>query len=144
MIYFLFCELTTSADCEIYSTTFFIGFPFVAILFAIPQRAQAVNGLSAIKAGLTLLPLLLSSPLATVVSGVLTSTFNIPPVYLIILGTVIQVIGVGLTISVPFQPSGVPAKQYGYEAVMGVGFGLSLSTVLTLADLLASKKDVGM
>ena len=110
----------------------------------IPQRAQAVNGLSPIKAGWALLPLLLSSPLATVVSGVLTSTFNIPPAYLIILGTIIQAVGVGLTISVPFQPGSIPAQQYGYEAVMGVGFGLSLSTVLTLADLVASKKDVGM
>lgn len=76
--------------------------------------------------------------------GVLTSTFNVPPAYLIVLGTMIQVIGVGLTISVPFHPSGIPAQQYGYEAVMGVGFGLSLSTVLTLADLVASKKEVGM
>jgi hypothetical protein len=102
-----------------------------------------VNGKSPIQAGWALLPLLLSSPLATVISGFLTSTFNVPPAYLIVLGTMIQVVGVGLTISVPFQPSGIPAQQYGYEAIMGVGFGLTLSTILTLADLVVSKKDVG-
>ncbi|RYP27387.1 hypothetical protein DL767_007706 [Monosporascus sp. MG133] len=125
-------------------TTFFIGFPFVTILFTIPQQAQAVYGLSAIKASLSVLPLLLTSPAATAASGVLTSTFNVPPTYLIIAGAVIQFIGVGLAIKIPLTGDDISAQQYGFEAVMGVGFGLTLSTVLTLGQLIVSKENAGV
>ncbi|RYO92117.1 hypothetical protein DL764_008178 [Monosporascus ibericus] len=125
-------------------TTFFIGFPFVTILFTIPQQAQAVYGLSAIKASLSVLPLLLTSPAATAASGVLTSTFNVPPTYLIIAGAVIQFIGVGLAIKIPLTGDNISAQQYGFEAVMGVSFGLTLSTVLTLGQLIVSKENSGV
>jgi hypothetical protein len=125
------------------STTFLIGFPFVTILFIIPQHAQAVYGLSPVKASLSVLPLLLTSPAATAASGVLTSTFNVPPSYLILTGSVIQVVAVGLTITIPLTGDGISARQYGYEAMMGVGFGLTLSTVLTLGQLIVRKEDAG-
>ncbi|KAK3905124.1 drug resistance transporter EmrB/QacA subfamily [Staphylotrichum tortipilum] len=125
-------------------TTFLIGFPFVTILFLIPQHAQAVYGLSPSRASLTVLPLLLTSPAATAASGVLTSTFNVPPSYLIIVGSVIQVVGVGLGMAIPLVGEGVSARQYGFEAVMGVGFGLTLSTVLTLGQLVVEKADAGV
>lgn len=131
------------ADALVASTTFFMGFPFVAILFIIPQHAQAVYGLSAVPASLSVLPLLLTSPVATAASGILTSTFNVPPTYLIIVGAVIQVIGVGLAIKIPLVGTKISAQQYGFEAVMGVGFGLTLSTVLVLAQLIVRKEDAG-
>ncbi|KAL2200416.1 drug resistance transporter EmrB/QacA subfamily [Corynascus similis CBS 632.67] len=108
-------------------TTFLIGFPFVTILFIIPQHAKVVYGLSSVQASLTVLPLLLTSPVATAASGVLTSNFNVPPSYLILVGSL-----------------AVWARQYGYEAIMGVGFGLTLSTVLTLGQLLVRKEDAGV
>lgn len=110
----------------------------------IPQRAQAVNGYSPVKAGLALLALLLSSPSATAVSGVLTSSFKVPPVYLILIGAVLQVIGVGLTISLPTTGGPFPKQQYAFEVIMGLGFGLILATVLTLAQLVCDEKDIGM
>lgn len=125
------------------STAFFTGFPFVAIVVNIPQRAQAVSGLSSVKAGLALLPLLLTSPLATAASGILTSNFKVPPYYLITLGSVLQVIGVGLTCMLPTNSFEVSPQQYGYEAIMGLGFGLSLTTILTLAPLVIKDPDLG-
>jgi hypothetical protein len=124
-------------------TTFLIGFPFVSILFLIPQHAQAVYGLSPVQASLSVLPLLLTSPAATAASGVLTSTFNVPPSYLILAGSVIQAVAVGLAITIPLDGTAISAKQYGFEAMMGVGFGLTLSTVLTLGQLLVSKENAG-
>ncbi|KAK0648531.1 major facilitator superfamily domain-containing protein [Cercophora newfieldiana] len=124
--------------------TFFTGFPFVTILFLIPQHAQAVYGLSPVQASLSVLPLLLASPAATAISGVLTSTFNVPPSYLIIIGAAIGAIAVGLIITIPLEGDTISAKQYGFEAMMGVGFGLSLSTVLTLGQLLVRKEDAGI
>ncbi|EGE84066.2 hypothetical protein BDDG_07011 [Blastomyces dermatitidis ATCC 18188] len=126
------------------ATAFFTGFPFVAIVVNIPQRAQAVSGLSSVKAGLALLPLLLTSPLATAASGIFTSNFKIPPFYLILLGSVLQVIGVGLTCALPTKSFDVSPQQYGYKALMGLGFGLSLTTILTLAPLVIKDPDLGV
>ncbi|OJD15998.1 hypothetical protein AJ78_03790 [Emergomyces pasteurianus Ep9510] len=126
------------------ATAFFTGFPFVVIVVNIPQRAQAVSGLSSVKAGLALLPLLLTSPLATAASGILTSNFRVPPFYLIILGSVLQVIGVGLTCTLPTESFDVSPQQYGYEAIMGLGFGMGLTTILTLAPLVIKDPDLGV
>ena len=65
------------------STAFFIGFPFVSIIVNIPQRAQAVNRPSPVRAGIALFPLLLTSPFATAVQGLLTSNYKLPLFYLI-------------------------------------------------------------
>ncbi|EEH05271.1 drug resistance transporter EmrB/QacA subfamily [Histoplasma capsulatum G186AR] len=126
------------------ATAFFTGFPFVAIVVNIPQRAQVVSGLSSVKAGLALLPLLLTSPLATSVSGMLTSNLKIPPFYLILLGSILQFIGVGLTCTLPTHSFEVSPQQYGYEALMGLGFGLSLTTILTLAPLVIKEPYLGV
>ncbi|KAK3501075.1 putative MFS multidrug transporter [Neurospora crassa] len=130
------------------ASSFFIGFPFTAIVVNIPQSLQAVYGYSPQKAGIALLPLLLLSPVATAVSGYLTSSRNIPPVYVILVGSVFQLIGVGLTCLLPTLPikgaddAHVPASQYGFEAIMGIGFGSTLSTILTLAPLVVDATDL--
>jgi hypothetical protein len=111
----------------------------------IPQRSQAVYGYSPQRAGIGLLPLLLCSPVATAVSGFLTSNLNVPPVHLILAGAVLQVIGVGLTCSLPTtQIVDITPQQYGFEAIMGVGFGLTVSTVLTLAPLVTDQEDLAV
>lgn len=131
-----------------YSSAFFIGFPFTAIVVNIPQSLQAVYGYSPQKAGIALLPLLLLSPVATALSGYLTSNRNVAPVYVILVGSVFQLIGVGLTCLLPALPTKtggahhVPASQYGFEAIMGIGFGLTVSTILTLAPLVVDPVDL--
>lgn len=107
----------------------------MAIVVNIPQRAQAVYGSTPLRAGLVLLPLLLTSPLATALSGYLTSNRKLPPVYLIIAGAALQVVGVALTCTLPTDAFHIPPQLYGFEVLMGIGFGLGLSTLLTLARL---------
>ncbi|KAH8652684.1 drug resistance transporter EmrB/QacA subfamily [Tricladium varicosporioides] len=122
-------------------TAFFTGFAFVAIVVNIPQRAQAVYGLSPTKAGLGLLPLLLTSPLFTAISGALTSNYKVPPLYLILIGEAFQIIGVGLTCGLPKTAgTSIPKEQYGYEVLMGAGFGIGLSTLLQLGKLVVDEK----
>lgn len=36
----------------------------------------------------------------------------------------------------------VPASQYDFEAIMGIGFGSTLSTILTLAPLVVDSTDL--
>lgn len=95
------------------------------------------------RAGLALLPLLLASPFATVVSGFLTSNFKVPPFYLILVGSFLQFLGVGLTCSLPTNSFSISPRQYGSEVIMGLGVGLTLSTILTLVPLLVKEPDLG-
>ncbi|RSL74274.1 hypothetical protein CEP53_000350 [Fusarium sp. AF-6] len=110
----------------------------------IPQRAQAVYGASPVQGGLTLLPLLLTSPLATAFSGFMTGNAKVPPFYLVLVASVLQVIGIGLTCSLPTDATSVPKAQYGYEVLMGIGFGLGLTTLLTFARVVVSQQNLSV
>ncbi|SPJ85735.1 related to multidrug transporter [Fusarium torulosum] len=123
-------------------TTCFVGFPFVSMVVNIPQRAQAVYGMSPSNAGIILLPMMLTSPAASVFSAYLTGNAKIPPVYPIVVAAALQVLGVGLTCSLSTEPIHMPNAQYGYEVLMGIGFGLSLATILTFARVVVSEANL--
>jgi hypothetical protein len=110
----------------------------------IPQRAQAVYGMSPSQAGTSLLPMMLASPVATVLSGYLTGNAKIPPVYPIIAAAALQVLGVGLMYSLPTDSIKMTNAQYGYEVLMGIGFGLGLTTVLTFARIVVSETNLSV
>ncbi|KAF5620627.1 major facilitator superfamily transporter [Fusarium tjaetaba] len=122
---------------------FFTGFPFMAALINIPQRFQTVNMTSAINAGIRTLPLLLLSPLATAINGILVSKLGVPPLYTLFLGGSLQTIGVGLYSSLKSSTS-IASAQYGYEAIMGLGFGFNLSTILMMVPLVVTEKDLAV
>ncbi|KAI1072877.1 hypothetical protein LB507_011464 [Fusarium sp. FIESC RH6] len=122
---------------------FFTGFPFMAALINIPQRFQTVNETSAINAGIRTLPLLLLSPLATAINGILVSKLGVPPLYTLFLGGSLQTIGVGLYSSLESSTS-IASAQYGYEAIMGLGFGFNLSTILMMVPLVVTEKDLAV
>jgi hypothetical protein len=115
----------------------------VAIVVNVPQRAQAVGDLSPLRAGLTLLPLLLTSPFATALSGFLTSNVKISPFYLVLGASILQLIGVGLSCSYPTDQTKTPPSQYGFEVIMGIGFGMGLTTLLTFARSVVEEKHMG-
>ncbi|CAH0053676.1 unnamed protein product [Clonostachys solani] len=123
-------------------SAFFIGFPFVSIIVNLPQRAQAVYGKSAFEAGISMLPLLLASPVATALAGFLTGRAKVPLFYILVVSGVFQLVGVGLTCSLPTNTTTFPRELYAYEAIMGFGFGLGLSTLLILARLVVSKENL--
>lgn len=126
------------------STGFFLGFPFVTIVVNIPQRAQAVDALSPVHAGLALLPLLLCSAFSSAFPGMLTSKMKVHHAYLLMAGAILQFIGVGLSSALPTTTDKIAARQYGYEAVMGVGFGVQMSTLMILAPLVVKEADLGL
>jgi hypothetical protein len=111
----------------------------------IPQRFQAVNGTTAQRAGISLLPLLLMTPFASGLSGYLVSNqkLRVPPLYLTLFGSCLQLIGVGLDSSISTDIThGIQKIQYAYEVLMGLGFGLVLSSLLTLIPFVVDKKDM--
>ena len=124
---------------------FFTGPPFLGLLIKLPQRFQAVNGLSPLEAGKRLLPLLLSSPVGTGISGYLVSNrkSKTTPVLLMVLGAALQLLGIGLILTIPSDHLDVPNTMYGFEVIIGFGFGLGLSTLLLIASTIVDKNDVG-
>ncbi|KAK4125841.1 MFS general substrate transporter [Parathielavia appendiculata] len=123
---------------------FLTGFPFMAAIITIPQRFQVVNGTTAINAGIRMLPLLLCSPIATVVASLLLSNLRVPPLYVLLVGCSVQTLGVGLFSSLDPSSLDVPSFQYVYQVIMGCGFGLSLSTVLMMVPLVVKHGDMAV
>lgn len=114
----------------------------MAAIITIPQRFQVVNGLGAVDAGIRMLPLLLCSPIATILASVLLSKLRLPPLYVLVAGCSLQTVGVGLFSSLNSSNLEVPSYQYGYQVIMGCGFGLNLSTVLMMVPLVVKQQDM--
>lgn len=112
----------------------------MTVIINLPQRFQAVNGLSPFDAGIHLLPLLLCSPFATAICGSLASKLNVPPFYILITGASLQLLGVGLASSVGINGD---KQMYGYEVIMGFSFGTVLVTLLMFVPLVVSREDMG-
>ena len=114
----------------------------MTVLINLPQRIQAVDGVSPFDAGVRLLPLLLASPVATAVAGQLATKLKVPPFYLTMSATSLQMLGIGLCSSISFRDSSSKA-MYGYEVLMGFGFGMGLVSLLIYAPLVVDREDLG-
>jgi hypothetical protein len=112
------------------------------ITINLPQRFQTVSGLSPSQAGLRLLPLVVCSPIASATAGLFVTKFKIPTVLLMLVAGSIQIVGIALMSTISPDDFSVTAHTYGYEAIMGLDFGLSLSVVLVMVPLFVEKKDM--
>lgn len=122
----------------------FGGAIFIASIIVIPQRFQIVNDLSAFNAGWRLLALMLCSPIGTILSGLLVTKVKIPPVYIFLVAAILQTIGLALMGTLSVSSSRVPSAQYGYQAILGLGIGLTLSSLIVAAPTAIEQKDTGM
>ena len=110
----------------------------------IPQRFQVVNDLSAFNAGWRLLALMLCSPLGSVTSGYLIQKLKIPPIYVFLAAAILQTIGLALMGTLKVSDPDVPSAQYAYQVILGLGIGLTLSSLLIGAPTVIKDKDTGM
>lgn len=133
-----------SDNCLLLSrNSFLVGFPFTVAIVGIPQRFQAVNGISPFGAGYRLLPFAVLTPVGAALAGPLTSKLRIPPLYVLLLGTICQTVGAALLSTLPTTVYTVLAAQYGYQVILGFGCGLNLTILVLLAPSVAKKEDVG-
>jgi len=108
--------------------TMCIGAGFFLVCLLLPQRMQLVNAQRPIMAGVRMLPLLAVTGLVSALAGIsvkLLQTFR-PQLWI---GLPLGAIGAGLLASLKVDSSFAP--QYGFQALTGVSFGISivLSTV---------------
>ncbi|KAF7914938.1 hypothetical protein BELL_0327g00030 [Botrytis elliptica] len=109
----------------------FLGGPWFVTIFQLPQRFQVVDGISALNAGFKLIPFTVLAPVGSVISAILAGKVKIPPIYLVLIASCIQVIGFALLSTLPTAAAASPA-QYGYQVIAGFGIGINISTLILM------------
>nr|POE51900.1 putative box c/d snorna protein [Quercus suber] len=122
-------------------TSFLTGLTFTSIVVYLPQRFQAVNGLSPVRAGINILPFLLVSAFGAILSGVVLSRRNLCS-YFIISANCFQLLGLGLLSSLPTSAH-IPSVGYVYQAILGFGTGTALISSFVLAKTEVERIDIG-
>ncbi|OBT66624.1 hypothetical protein VE03_03890 [Pseudogymnoascus sp. 23342-1-I1] len=121
---------------------FLTGFPFMVTIVFLPQRFQLSNGLTPAEAGIRMLALLLLSALGAGLGGAVSSRRNIAW-YILVTALALQLLGLGLLSILPASGP-VPARQYGFQAILGLGFGLSLSSLVIVARVEVGPSEVAV
>jgi hypothetical protein len=119
---------------------FFLGGPFTVAIFSIPQRFVVVNGVSTLSSGLRLIPFTFSAPIASLVAAAITSNKKFPPIYLCILSSILQTIGLGLLAYLPLDTH-ISNAQYGYQVIAGFGAGINISLLQVLTPFSVEPRD---
>ncbi|OMP88200.1 putative transporter C3H1.06c [Diplodia seriata] len=122
------------------------GIPYTILVMAIPQHFQTVAGLSPLAAGVRLLPFNLLISSAAVLINVVAGTTGVAPVYLILTGSVVQLVGISLLCTLPTDGNSaiVPAAMYGYQMLAGCGIGCVFGILLQLPPRLVEKRDLAI
>ncbi len=105
------------------SNVLFTGFTFYTSIIILPQRFQAVNAVSASRAGVLLLTQTVVSPFFSLFTGVFLSKKPKMTFFSIILGTALLLTATACFSVLP-QTQSVCNQQYGFQVLMGAGLGM--------------------
>lgn len=114
----------------------------ITFIFQLPLRYQTAAGLDPLQAGLRLLPFSLSGPLGSILSAVSAKKLRVPPLYIMLLGSVVQTIGIIIASRGPLDEPAWPAL-YGLEVAAGLGFGFCLGAATLMTPFVFEKRDLG-
>ncbi|MCJ1333216.1 hypothetical protein MMC10_009910 [Thelotrema lepadinum] len=127
----------------LYLNALLSGVLLVTVVIELPQRFQSVGFSSALDAGIRILPYTLTVALGSIATRVLTAKKRLPPIYVLVVSTALQIMGIGLLYSVVGSPS-TPPSMYGYEVLAGLGVGLSLTTLLNVARFVVERRHLAV
>lgn len=115
------------------------GGHMLVMLYYLPIWFQAIKGVSAVKSGIMILPIMISLVIGGIVAGVLVSKIGYYTPFMI-LSTVFTSIGIGLVTT--FTKETGHAKWIGYQVLYGFGLGsgtqhahMAAQTVLPALDV---------
>ncbi|KAF2015718.1 MFS general substrate transporter, partial [Aaosphaeria arxii CBS 175.79] len=117
-----------------------LGMPFLVVIIQLPQRFQAVNFISAERAGINLLPVTMISPVGAMIAGVVMGK-KIAAEYILVMASVITCLGVGLLSSLPVTAP-FPSVTYGFEIITGLGLGIASPPYFFLLYTSVEDKDM--
>jgi hypothetical protein len=123
-----------------YSNAFFLGGPWFVTVFQLPQRFQVVNSISPLEAGIRLMPFTFASPFGSIISAVIAGKLKVPPIYMVIFASVLQIIGFSLLSTLPTSTQ-IEAAQYGYQIIAGFGVGINISLLIMITPFCVESRD---
>ncbi|KAI1307148.1 putative multidrug resistance protein fnx1 [Xylaria venustula] len=118
----------------------FLGGPTVICMFILPQRFQLVYGTSGLDAGVRLIPFSAVIPIGSIFASIAGGKHKVPPVYLLIFGSLLQVLGFALIATLPSTLE-IPSRIYGFQVLAGFGCGINFSLLFILIPLINEKQD---
>ncbi|MCJ1392789.1 hypothetical protein MMC18_005660 [Xylographa bjoerkii] len=119
--------------------TLLSGFPYFVVIYSLPLRFQVVNEKSALLAGIGLLPMLGSAAIGSTLGGALNAKKN-RAFQTLLVAACLMLIGTSL-LSTLSNTLEVEPKAYGFQVFMGLGFGLTVSTVSILGSAESELRD---
>ncbi|KAL5430210.1 hypothetical protein PMIN06_012584, partial [Paraphaeosphaeria minitans] len=128
----------------LFFNAFWTGCLLYSAVFTLPQMFQIVHKTSSITTGYWLLPLTLSVPVGSAVSATLMAKNHVPPFYLILIGSILQALGIGLMTWLPIGSEKFLDSGYGFEAICGFGIGVSTAVSILTAMLVFEKEDLSV
>lgn len=114
--------------------TIFLGFAYLATLYAVPLRLQVVNGKSPIMTGVMMLPMLGGTGVGSALTGALSKNRN-RLFETMMVATVMVTLGLALETTVS-DTAELEPKFLGFEVFIGLGYGMitSSATISTVVE----------
>lgn len=112
-------------------------------MFIIPQVFQLVYGTSGLNAGVRLIPFTITIPFGAILASILAGKLKIPALYIVIGGSILQVIGFSLLGTLPTTLE-IPARIYGGEFIAGLGGGINFALLFVMIPHVNESRDRGM
>ncbi|KAH8817130.1 major facilitator superfamily domain-containing protein, partial [Xylogone sp. PMI_703] len=119
--------------------SFCVSSPMMVYIYYLPLWFQAIKGVSATKSGIMSIPLILGLVIAALSAGILVTRIGYYTPFLYI-SVVIMSIGGGFLTT--FTKDTGHAKWIGYQAMVGLGLGLSVQQPVLAAQTVLENKDV--
>ena len=101
-----------------------------------------MNNASTLGAGVRLIPYSLVAALGSAVANVICSKKHIPPIYFLLLGGILHVIGLACLATLPTTGE-YPAAAYGYEVLAGAGVGITFGVLILTTPFVVEARDLG-
>ncbi|KIW77427.1 hypothetical protein Z517_09873 [Fonsecaea pedrosoi CBS 271.37] len=119
--------------------SFFNGAGVMVTVYYLPIWFQAIKGVSAVKSGIMLLPLVLSSVIASISSGIIISRVGYYTPFFI-LSSVATSIGAGLLCT--FTSTTAHPAWIGYQVILGLGLGFGAQQGLNVVQTVLDRPDI--
>jgi hypothetical protein len=117
----------------------FFGGAIFALMYYLPIYFQSIRGATATSSGIRVLPLMLSTVLASMLSGGLVTAFGYYTPFLIG-STALFAIGMGLITTYTVDIS--TGKWIGYQVLAGLGVGAGFQIPMTSVQTVLSQEDI--
>ncbi|KAK4694245.1 MFS transporter, DHA2 family, glioxin efflux transporter, partial [Lecanoromycetidae sp. Uapishka_2] len=121
------------------SFSFFTGGAMVTLLYFLPVWFQAIKGVTALKSGIILLPLVIGMMTTSIFAGISTKKIGYYAPWMIAC-SVIMPVGAGLIST--FTPTTAHPQWIGYQVLFGLGLGLGQQQASVAAQTVLARKDV--